>query len=151
VRTRRKPDVETLEANPRNVNRLPGLEMQRRMKVELIEPDERLKRRVGFRNVNALNVGRRPDAKTLALAPDAPLATQRIAQRKMEAVEFDSGMKTVRKSLNDLLAHEWLGAVCRDVDEDANRNQKRENAAANPEWPAGQASNRVSGLSKLHL
>jgi hypothetical protein len=69
----------------------------------------------------------------------------------MEAVEFDSGMKTVRKRLDNLLAHEWLGAMCRDVDEDANRNQKRKNAAANPKWPAGNPSTWDPGLGELHL
>ena len=151
VRTRRKADVEALEANLRDVDRLPGRIMKRRMEVELIEADERLERRVGFGNVNPFHVSRRPDAKAFPLAPDAPFPAQRIAQRKMEAVEFDAGMKAVRKRLNDLLAHKWLGTMCRDVDEDANGNQERKNAAANPKWPAGQASTRVPGLSRLHL
>jgi len=40
------------------------------------------------------------------------------------------------KTLNDLLAHKWLGAMCRNVDKDSHGDQERQDATANPKWPA---------------
>jgi hypothetical protein len=151
VRARRKPYVETLEANLRDVDRLTGGVTQRRVKVKFIESDERLNGRIGFRNMNSLNVGRGPDAQAFALAPDAPLTPQGVSQREMEAVELHAGVEALGQSLDHLLAHKRLRPVCCDIDKHGNGRHDRKNDSTRPEGPAGYASARRPVFSSLHL
>ena len=151
VRARRESNVETLEANLRDVDGLSGGITQRRVKVKFIEPDEGLHRRIWFRNMNSLNIGWGPDAQAFALAPDAPLATQGVSQLEMEAIKFHAGVKAIRQGLDYLLAHKRLRPVCCDGNKDGNRRQKRKNDSPRPKRPAGYTSARNPGFRSLHL
>ena len=100
--------------------------------MEFLETDEGLHRRAGLRNVHSFNFGRRPDAQAMALTPDPPLAPKGIADREMEAVEFDVGVETGRERLHELCADERLGSMGYDIDDDGQRRQKRKKTASHP-------------------
>ena len=134
----------------RDMDWLPGLVVQRRVEVEFVEPDERRHGRFGMGNLDAFHLGRGPDAEAFALAPDAPLATQGVSQREMEAVEFDVGVEAFRQSLDHLLADERLRAMGEDVDEDGHGRQKRKYDSRRPKRPAGYASARNPASPVLH-
>jgi hypothetical protein len=126
--------------------------MQRGVEMEFAQLNQWLERRIWFRHVNALNIGRRPDPETFALAPDAPLPTECIAESEMKTVQLYARMETIGKSLYHLLPDEWLGAMGRDVDEDNDSDKERKDAPTHPERPAGYASAwRCADLSRLHL
>lgn len=125
--------------------------MQRRMEMKLGELNQRLHRRRWLRNIHALDLGRRPDAQSAALAPDAPLSLKGIAKREMEAVELDAGMEAIRKRRYQLLPDEWLGTMRNDIYGNGHNRQKAKNASPHPPWPAGSAPRRDPGRRKLHL
>jgi len=55
---------------------------------------------------------RRPDAQAAAFGPQA------TGDRDMKSIELDTGVEVVLKSLDDIGAHDRLGAVHQDADRD---------------------------------
>ncbi len=119
--------------------------MQRRAEMKFRKLDEGPIRRL--RSARALSFGGRPDAQASGLAPHSPFAAKRIADGEMEAIEFNPGMKPVRKRLHNLTADKWLSAMGDDVDNDRHNRQERKKTAANPPGPADSAS----GQGSVHL
>lgn len=152
MRTRRKSDLESFEADLRDMDRLAGFVMQGSVEVKFTQLNQRLERRVWLWNVNTFNIGRRPDAKAFAFTPDSPFTAEGIAKCEMKAVEFHARMKTIGQRLHHLLPHKRLGPMGRNVDKDDNGDNDRKDAATHPEWPAGYASAyRCADLSLPHL
>ena len=80
-----------------------GLVVQWRMKAEFTELDDGVAR--------PGDVVRRPDAQTPPVGPDAPFASQAVAESEAETVQLDVRAKARRKRRNDLGAQERLRPV----------------------------------------
>jgi len=65
------------------------------MKVEFIKTDKRRDWGLRDRYLDALYLSGRPDTQSFTLSPDTPLAAQCVAEREVEAVEFNVGMEAL--------------------------------------------------------
>ena len=143
-------NVQTSETDRGDVDGLPRRVMKGRMKVELVESNERCNRRFRDWNLNALYLSWRPDPKALAFTPDAPLAAQRVAEGEMKAVEFDVRVETFRQGLDDLLAHKRLSTMSEDLHDNYHRDEKRKYTTADPIRPARSAPRHAFIPPLLH-
>ncbi len=152
VRFRRQVNVQALEMNLANVNRLIRLVAQGDVEAEGGQADQRLdgrpigRRRVG--NLDAGHLGRRPNAQAVSLGPYAPLASQAVAERDVEGVEFDAGMEVACQTLHNARMQIRLCPARRHDPGNRNRYQQdKEDAhgAQEPRMPACERSLLLSG------
>lgn len=94
MRSRRHVNVQAAQFHPVDVDGLPAFVVQRCVKAELGQVDQRPGWNAGVR-CNTGDLGRRPDAQAFALGPKA------VHQRDVKAVELDAGVKMVLEALDD--------------------------------------------------
>jgi hypothetical protein len=121
------------------------------VEVKFVKLDQRLDGRLGQWYPQAFHFCRRPDAKATSLAPYAPLATQGVAQREVEAREFDAGMEAVRERLNEPLTDERLRTMGHNVDDDGESGYESKKTSPDPPGPAASAPRHGFGPGKPHL
>src|SRR5580658_7460470 len=103
VGLRRQVNIEPAEFNDGDVEGLARLEVQWRMKLELVQADKRVASIGGY--ANTLHLCRRPDAQAASLCLNA------VDKRHVEAVQLDARMEAVLECFNNACAEKRLGPV----------------------------------------
>jgi len=146
MRSRRQMNIQPLQLHLRNMKRLPRLVVQRRMKPELRQPDQRLvcpsrRRPLDIRPRNP----RRPNPQPLSLRPKP------FGQRHMKAVQLHARMKPFPKLLHNPRPQKRLGPVQPHSHHRGQRRQSHYQPAPNPLQPPVPAPEPRLFLRQLSL